>query len=186
MYKVTAYFRDHKVSQKFYDMYDAIDWRDSADAHYPKDVKFEKVNDMREFVYTSWNSVMNAEVNPLRHIPDLQARHMVLQVLAWMWCIVFSFYVGSFWVFGVSAVAHVALLGAIAVTVGTFELAKINLHSLLSSLQALLVVIEAICGLTGKELNYQKKIQAANTNKDSIITQTHNITKGVYYGMDSC
>ena len=59
MYKVTAYFRDHKVSQKFYDMYDAIDWRDSADAHYPKDVKFEKVNDMREFVYTSWNSVKN-------------------------------------------------------------------------------------------------------------------------------
>ena len=124
MYKVTAYFRDHKVSQKFYDMYDAIDWRDSADAHYPKDVKFEKVNDMREFVYTSWNSVMNAEVNPLRHIPDLHARHMVLQVLAWMWCIVFSFYVGSFFVFGVSAIAHVAILGAIAITVGTFEVAK--------------------------------------------------------------
>ena len=79
---------------------------------------------MREFVYDSWNSVMNAEKNPLRHIPDLQVRHMVLQVLAWMWCIVFSFYVGSFWVFGVSAIAHVFLLGAIAVTVGTFEVAK--------------------------------------------------------------
>ena len=70
---------------------------------------------MREFVYDSWNSVMNAERNPLRHIPDLHARHMVLQVLAWMWCIVFSFYVGSFFVFGVSA---------IAVTVGTFEVAN--------------------------------------------------------------
>ena len=79
---------------------------------------------MREFVYDSWNSVMNADINPLRNIPDLQVRHMVLQVLAWMWCIVFSFYVGSFWVFGVSAIAHVALLGAIAVTVGTFEVAK--------------------------------------------------------------
>ena len=51
---------------------------------------------MREFVYDSWNSVMNADINPLRNIPDLQVRHMVLQVLAWMWCIVFSFYVGSF------------------------------------------------------------------------------------------
>ena len=79
---------------------------------------------MREFVYDSWNSVMNAEINPLKNIPDLQTRHMVLQVLAWMWCIVFSFYVGSFWVFGVSAIAHVFLLGAIAVTVGTFEIAK--------------------------------------------------------------
>ena len=78
---------------------------------------------MREFVYTSWNAVMNAD-KPLRHIPDLHARHMVLQVLAWMWCIIFSFYVGSFWVFGVSAIAHVLLLGAIAVTVGTFEVAK--------------------------------------------------------------
>ena len=61
---------------------------------------------MRQFVYDSWNGVMNADKNPLRHIPDLNTRHMVLQVLAWMWCIVFSFYVGSFWVFGVSAVAQ--------------------------------------------------------------------------------
>ena len=69
---------------------------------------------------------MNAEINPLRHIPDTNTRHMVLQVLAWMWCIVFSFYVGSFWVFGVSAIAHVFLLAAIAITVGTFETAKRN------------------------------------------------------------
>ena len=33
MYKVTAYFRTHKVTQKFYDLYDAIEWRDSADAY---------------------------------------------------------------------------------------------------------------------------------------------------------
>ena len=72
MYKVTAYFRDPRLSQKFYDMYDAIDWRDSADAHYPKDVKFEKVNDMREFVYDSWNAVMNAEVNPQDIIDPVQ------------------------------------------------------------------------------------------------------------------
>ena len=79
---------------------------------------------MRQWVYDCWNSVMNYERNPLRHIPDLHARHMIMQVLAWMWCIVFSFYVGSFFVFGVSAIAHVALLGAIAITVGTFEAAK--------------------------------------------------------------
>tara|TARA_B100000900_G_scaffold361881_1_gene334856 strand:- start:3252 stop:3746 length:495 start_codon:yes stop_codon:yes gene_type:complete len=124
MYKVTAYFKDYKVSEKFADMYDAIEFKDSADAHYPQSVTMEKVKDMREFVYTSWNSVMDSEVNPLRHIPDLHARHMVLQVLAWMWCIIFSFYVGSFVVFGVSAIAHVLLLGAIAITVGTFEVAK--------------------------------------------------------------
>ena len=129
MYKVTAYFRDHKVVQKFYDLYDAIDFRDSVDAHYPLKVTFEKVIDMREFIYDSWNGVMNMDRNPLRHIPDLSTRHMVLQILAWMWCIVFSFLVGSYWVFGVSTIAHVFLLGAIAVTVGTFETAKRRPHA---------------------------------------------------------
>jgi hypothetical protein len=49
---------------------------------------------------------------------------MVMQVLAWMWCIVFSMWVGSFWVFGISAIAHIFFLAAIAITVGTFETAK--------------------------------------------------------------
>ena len=124
MYRVTAYFKNHVVTQKFYDLYDAIDFRDSADANYPKEVRFEKVKDMREWIYDCWNGVMDMERNPLRHIPDLQVRHMVLQILAWMWCIVFSFLVGSFVVFGISAIAHIFLLGAIVITVGTFETAK--------------------------------------------------------------
>ena len=79
---------------------------------------------MRSFVNDSWNSIMNAEINPLRHIPDLNTRHMVLQVLAWMWCICFSLWVGSMWVFGFTAIAHVFILAAIVMTVGTFETAK--------------------------------------------------------------
>ena len=81
---------------------------------------------MRKFVYDSWNSVMDADKNPLRHIPDLNTRHLVLQVLAWMWCIVFAIIVGSWTVFGISAVVHVILLAAIAITVGTFEVARKN------------------------------------------------------------
>ena len=79
---------------------------------------------MREFIYDSWNGVMNMDKNPLRHIPDTNTRHMVLQVLAWMWCIVFSMWVGSFWIMGASMIAHVLIHGAIAVTVATFETAK--------------------------------------------------------------
>ena len=79
---------------------------------------------MRKFVYDSWNSVMDADKNPLRHIPDTNTRHMILQVLAWMWCIVFSLYVGSFWVMGVSMVGHALVLAAIVVTVATFETAR--------------------------------------------------------------
>jgi hypothetical protein len=81
---------------------------------------------MKQFIYDGWNAVMNMEKNPLRHIPDLNTRHMVLQVLAWMWCVCFSMWVGSMWVFGFTAIAHVFILAAIVVTVATFEAAKRN------------------------------------------------------------
>ena len=81
---------------------------------------------MRKFVYNSWEGVMNHNVNPLRHIPDLQVRHVVLQILAWMWCIIFSMYIGSWVVMGVSMVAHALLLAGIVLTVGTFEVARSN------------------------------------------------------------
>ena len=81
---------------------------------------------MRQFIYDSWNGVMNADKNPLRHIPDTNTRHMILQVLAWMWCIVFSLWIGSFWVMGVSMIAHALILAAIVVTVATFETARLR------------------------------------------------------------
>ena len=45
---------------------------------------------MRQTIYEMWNSVMNADHNPLRHIPSLQTRHMILQVLAWTWASSFA------------------------------------------------------------------------------------------------
>ena len=81
---------------------------------------------MRQSVYDSWNSVMDAERNPLRHIPHLQTRHMILQILAWVWCTTFAQLVGSWYIFGFTAVAHVILLATIVLTVATFETAKRN------------------------------------------------------------
>tara|TARA_B110000444_G_scaffold252921_1_gene282928 strand:- start:1309 stop:1686 length:378 start_codon:yes stop_codon:yes gene_type:complete len=79
---------------------------------------------MRSFIYNNWNSVMDADVNPLKHIPDTNVRHMVLQILAWMWCICFGMMVGSIQAFGISLFAHAFILAAIVFTVATFELAK--------------------------------------------------------------
>ena len=79
---------------------------------------------MRQFIYDGWNAVMNYNYNPLKHIPDLQVRHMVMQILAWMWCIAFSMYFGSMWVFGVTAIAHMFIISAIVVTVATFSAAN--------------------------------------------------------------
>ncbi len=125
MYRVTGYFSKTKVAQTFYNVYDAIEFKDIVDANYPMKVTFEKgVYPMRTLIVDSWNHVMNHELNPLRHIPDLQTRHVVMQFLAWMWCIIFSMSLGSITVFGVSAVAHALLIAGIVITVGTFETAK--------------------------------------------------------------
>ena len=81
---------------------------------------------MQEFIYDSWNGVMNADKNPLRHIPDNMTRHMILQILAWTWCTSFSLWIGSITFFGFSAVAHMFILAAIVVTVTTMA-ARINI-----------------------------------------------------------
>ena len=127
MYRVSGYFKNHTVVRYFMDQYDAIDFKDTVDAHYPLRVTFEKgVYPVRTFIVNGWDAIMDHNMNPLRNIPDLNTRHMVMQVLAWMWCVVFSSYFGSMWMFGITAVAHIIVLAAIAVTVGTFTLAKRN------------------------------------------------------------
>ena len=67
---------------------------------------------------------MDSTKNPLSNIPDINTRHMIMQVLAWMWCIIFSMYLGSIVAFGISAIIHTLLLAGIFVTVGVFETAK--------------------------------------------------------------
>tara|TARA_X000001036_G_scaffold240927_1_gene224720 strand:- start:590 stop:916 length:327 start_codon:yes stop_codon:yes gene_type:complete len=67
---------------------------------------------------------MNAKHNPLRNIQDMQVRHMVLQALAWMWCIAFSLMIGDLMFFGTTLIAHTVLIMAIVITVTTFQAAK--------------------------------------------------------------
>ena len=68
--------------------------------------------------------IMDSTKNPLSNIPDVNTRHMIMQVLAWMWCIVFASWMGSIVVFGISALVHAILLAGIFITVGVFETAK--------------------------------------------------------------
>ena len=68
---------------------------------------------------------MDYKRNPLRHIPDLQVRHMVMQILAFIWALAFSlFIIDNVWFFGVSALGHVAIISAVVITVGTFKVAE--------------------------------------------------------------
>ena len=79
---------------------------------------------MNKWIVDCWNVVMDHNMNPLSNIPDFSTRHMIMQVLAWMWCIVFAIIVGSMWAGVISMVLHALLLAAVAITVATFETAK--------------------------------------------------------------
>ena len=75
---------------------------------------------MRNHIIFAWNYVFDHEVSPLRHIPDFTVRHMVLQILGWMWAIAFSVAIGSYTFLAFSLIGHAVLLGAAAITVATY------------------------------------------------------------------
>ena len=79
---------------------------------------------VKRFMNDNWNGIMIENNTPLKHIPNLMVRHMIFQILAWMWCIIFSAALGSFLVFGISLIAHVLLIAGITITVSTFQVAK--------------------------------------------------------------
>ena len=79
---------------------------------------------MRDFILDNWNLVMDYEKNPLSNIPSLPVRHMVMQVLAWMWVIVFTIASGTWAYAGINAIVHTALIAGIVLTVAVFETAK--------------------------------------------------------------
>ena len=79
---------------------------------------------MRKFVVLSWNYIFDHRVSPLRHIPDVATRHMILQILVWMWAAPFSIAIGIYTLFAVSIIGHLALILAAAITVTTYTAAE--------------------------------------------------------------
>ena len=68
--------------------------------------------------------IMDSRHNPLSQLLDNNTRHLIMQILAWIWCVIFSFWMGSIVIFGVSALIHAILLAGIFITFGVFETAK--------------------------------------------------------------
>lgn len=87
---------------------------------------------MKKFVVFAWGYVFDHEVSPLRHIPDFTVRHMVLQLLGWMWAIAFSVAIGSYTFLAFSLIGHAFLLGAVAITVATYAAAATRPRAFLS------------------------------------------------------
>ena len=72
----------------------------------------------------AYKLIMDSKHNPLSNIPDTNTRHLIMQILAWMSCIIFSMWMGSIVVFGISAIAHALLIAGVFITAGVFETAK--------------------------------------------------------------
>ena len=75
---------------------------------------------MKQLIIDSWNAVMDNQHNPLRHL-DLASQHYFMQVLGWMWSMVFSLSFLSIFEFGLTWLAHLLVIGGIAFTVAVFR-----------------------------------------------------------------
>ena len=78
---------------------------------------------MKQFIVNSWEAVMDNERNPLHHL-DLASQHYFMQVLGWMWSMVFSLSFLSIFHFGITWMVHALIFGGIALTVAVFREAE--------------------------------------------------------------
>ena len=79
---------------------------------------------MKKVLHT-YNLIMDSSINPLKNIKNLQVRHMVMQLLACMWSLIFGMYiVESIYAFGISALVHSLLIVAIIITMAVFDTAN--------------------------------------------------------------
>ena len=78
---------------------------------------------MIEAIDNIWKAVMDNRHNPLRHL-DLASQHYLMQVLGWMWSMVFSISFLSIYQFGYVWMAHLLIFGGAAMTVAVFRNAE--------------------------------------------------------------
>lgn len=81
---------------------------------------------MENVVLTSWNFIFDYNKSPLRNIPEGNIRHMVYQLLGWMWAISFSIATGTYVFMGLNLIAHAVLIGAVAMTVAVYTTATVK------------------------------------------------------------
>jgi hypothetical protein len=79
---------------------------------------------MKKAIFGAWAFIFDHERSPLRHIPDFNTRHMVFQMLGWMWAVAFSVAIGSYTFMAMSLIGHAVLIAALAITVATYTAAS--------------------------------------------------------------
>jgi len=78
---------------------------------------------MKQAIIESWDAVMDNRRNPLRHL-DLASQHYFMQVLGWMWSMVFSLSFLSIFEFGYTWLGHLLVIAGVCMTVAVFKEAE--------------------------------------------------------------
>lgn len=78
---------------------------------------------MNKQIAMTWRAVMDHRFNPLRHL-DVRSGHYLMQVLSWMWSMIFSVSFLSIHYFGYVWVAHLLVIGGVFVTLAIFKRAE--------------------------------------------------------------
>ena len=64
--------------------------------------------------------IMDSRHNALSNLP-VSTRFQLMSVLSWMWSVIFSLGIGSYYVFGLSVVFHILVLLGVFATYVVFE-----------------------------------------------------------------
>lgn len=78
---------------------------------------------MKKYVVFMWEFIFDHNKSPLRHISDIQVRHMVFQMLGWLWASSFAIAIGSYTFLAYSLIGHAVLISAATITVATYTAA---------------------------------------------------------------
>ena len=78
---------------------------------------------MKNQMAITWKAVMDHRFNPLRHL-DIRSGHYVMQVLSWMWSMIFSLSFLSIYQFGYVWGAHLLVIGGVFITLSIFRRAE--------------------------------------------------------------
>lgn len=79
-------------------------------------------------VLNGYRLIMNRRHNPLCRIPDTHTRHIVIQILACVWCLLVSLCVGSIVILSVSMFVHCFPIAGIFITLAVFDTAQTKPH----------------------------------------------------------
>ena len=85
---------------------------------------------MKNHLMMTWNATMDNRFNPLRYMP-LAARHYLMQVLAWMWSMIFSVSFLSIYHFGYVWLSHLLIIAGVFITISVFKRAETRRQQLL-------------------------------------------------------